>query len=154
MKRLLTLLILALSVTLSSCGGSEKKEAYQLDLSKVTQGEIDTAGLELFGGDLISVIKGPSGVVVKAKIKPSYNKDMTVRQNYHNVCRLITDNGFDVCDEIQYWAVADMTTGEESKVVAFTVSKDVIKLIKDEKIFPTNLEDYLDDLFILPSLRE
>lgn len=149
MKHLLILCIVV--VFLIGCGSSKPKQEYQLDLS---QKEIDTTGLSLTFDELISVTKGPDGnVVIKAKITPGLDKGSTVRKNYHNVCDLITKNGFDACSEIKYWAVADMTNGEESKVVSFTVKKDVIQSIKDEKIFATQLEDYVDDLFIHPSLR-
>lgn len=150
MKRLLILSIIAM-LFLCSCSGSESKEVYQLDLS---QKEIDISGLSLTFDDLISVTKGPdNNVVIKAKIKPGVDKESTIRKNYHNVCDLITKNGFDACSEIQYWAVADMTNGEESKVIQFTVDKNTIENIKNEKIFATQLEDYVDGLFIHPSLR-
>ena len=122
----------------------------------MTDNILNTAGLHLRFGDLVSVTKSPTSnsVLVKVKIKPLLSNNMTICQNYHNICELIRKNGFDACPEIKYWAVADMTNGKESKVVAFTVNENVIKDIKNRKVFATRLGDYVDNLFIHPSLRK
>lgn len=123
----------------------------------MTDNILNTAGLHLQFGDLVSVTKSPTSnsVLVKVKIKPilSNNMTITICQNYHNICELIRKNGFDACSEIKYWAVADMTNGKESKVVAFTVNENVIKDIKNRKVFAIRLGNYVDNLFIHPSLR-
>lgn len=130
---------------------SESNNSYMLDLS--TTGELDTDKLELEFGKLISVIHGYDGVVVvKAKISPSYNNEATIHQNYYNVCDLIKNHGFDICSELQYWAVADMTSSNESKVISFTVDSGLIVNVKDGSVTATELGDCIDDLWILPSL--
>ena len=91
--------------------------------------------------------------VLKYKITSSATKKMTVNQNYYTVVNFIKDGGGDQYDEIQYGAVADMQDGSESKVISFTVSKDLIEKIKDGTVLPTKMGDYVDELWLLPSLR-
>ncbi len=112
---------------------SEENEAYMLDFDSVGIGEqFDTNGLELENGELLSVTKGVDGVVVvKAKIESSYSNKATINQNYMNVRGLICDHGFNSCSELQYWAVADMQNGEESKCISF---KEIIDYVYDGSI--------------------
>lgn len=128
---------------------------YKLDLTNAEIGSsIDTGDLKIAHGKLLSVIYGGDEVVViKAKITPNLTKKMTIEQNYGSVCRLIRDNGFDQCKEIQYWAVADMTDGTESKVISFTSSSYVINMVYNKRFVDNKLGDYVDDLWIHPSLR-
>lgn len=110
--------------------------------------------LELQFGELLSFIDNNEGIaIIKAKIKPSYNNEATINQNYFNIEHLIKDNDFTKYNEIQYWAVADMNDGSESKVVSFTINKDLINRISNDNIVANELGDYLDDLWIHPSLR-
>ena len=95
-------------------------------------------------------------VVVKAKISPSYNNEATIKQNYLNIEDLIKNQGFDKYNELQYWAVADMTDGSEGKVFSCTVDEVHIHMIKNSSVATVDGYDvYLkDDLWILPSLLE
>lgn len=135
-----------------------EEEDFVLDASSFTAaniGPIDTGNLELEFGDLLSVNYGGDGVfVIKAKITSSYNNKATIHQNYFSVGDLIKKHGFDTCSEIQYWAVADMMDGSESKVISFTLTSDVIQALKEERMAEIQLDDYASDLFILPSLKE
>lgn len=111
-------------------------------------------GYTLRHGEFLDATVTGTTLVIKAKIKPSMNNKLTISQNYYNVCDIIRDQGGDQFDEISYWAVADMTDGSEAKVVAFTVPNDVIQTIAT-KDFPDNtLGDYVDDLYVLPSLLD
>lgn len=103
-------------------------------------------------GELLSVIKNGSIAVVKAKIGPSGSNDLTIKQNYFNICDMIKNQGLNIFDEVQYWAVADMTDGSEGKVISFTVPKRVIDLVSENQIPENKLGEYVDDLWILPSL--
>ena len=119
--------------------------------------EPDAPEFTLHTGDILNVntyttSDGGSGLIIKAKIQSMFTTEQTIRQNYHNVCGIITDQGGDKYDEIQYWAVADMTNGKEQKVIQFTVDAQTIQDIKNENIFATQLESRLKDLWILPSL--
>lgn len=109
-------------------------------------------------GELVSAvqneIEGRSVLVVKAKISSSYNNKATVDQNYYNVEDLIQNQGCGDFDEIQYWAVADMSDGSERKVVSFTVGSDLIQSILDKSVAANQLGGYVDELYILPSLSE
>jgi len=151
-------------ITAVGCGGSEEPNDQAADQSPTATAEEqevkddDQAGPSLEYGELLEVneneIDGKAVVVVKAKIEPQANNKMTIDQNYYNAADLIETQGFDKYDEIQYWAVADMTDGSESKVVAFTLDKDLIERVA-AGFFPANtLGDYVTDLWILPSLEQ
>ena len=104
-------------------------------------------------GDLLDVNVSGTTVVIKAKIQPSYSNEATIHQNYFSVCDIIKNQGGDKYDSIQYWAVADMTDGSEGKVISFTVPKQIIDRVASGEIVDNKLGDYLDDLWILPSLQ-
>ena len=143
--------------------GSEPEGDFILDFNSLTPddfGTLDTGNLELESGELLEVryggdvYAGKGVIIVKAKTSPNLTNKLTIRQNYHDVCELITNHGFDSCPEIQYWAVADMTDGEEGKAISFTLDSDTILGVANQTILPINLDDYLQDLWILPSLLE
>ncbi len=123
--------------------------------SKVDDAEVENAGYTIKFGELLDVTENEMNnvAVFKTKIEPSFTNDKTIKQNYHNVEDLIRNQGADKFDEIQYWAVADMTDGSESKVIAFTLNKQTIEGIANENIHAIELGDYVDDLWILPSLK-
>lgn len=120
--------------------------------------EAEGSEYKLEHGELVSAITneidGRSVLVVKAKISSSYNNTATVDQNYYNVADLIQSQGCDSFDEIQYWAVADMSDGSEQKVVAFTIDADLIQKIAAGQVVTNKLGDYVTDLYILPSLTK
>lgn len=104
-------------------------------------------------GELIDSIVNDDTLIVKAKIKPLYNNRSTINQNGYNVGDLIKNQGADKFNEIQYWAVADMTSGNESKVISFTLNKNLINKIKEGSIVDNKIVDNAQDVWILPSLR-
>lgn len=108
-------------------------------------------------GELLDItentIEGKNICVLKVKIESSLTKGMTVDQNYYNIEQFVKEAGGDKYDSIDYWAVADMENGSESKVVSFTVPKDTIDKIKSGDLVATQLKDYVEDLYILPSLQ-
>lgn len=110
----------------------------------------ETNNYSLLYGELLDVGFNNNQLIIKAKIDLKNN---TVSHNYLNVEDLIINQGCDVYDVIQYWAVADMTDGSESKVIAFDVPSSAISEIKNGTIKANNLENYVDNLFILPSLK-
>ena len=55
---------------------------------------------------------------------------------------------------MQYWAVADMTNGEEAKVISFDLDKNTINNVYDEKIVENQIGNYVNNLFIHASLTE
>lgn len=105
-----------------------------------------------FGEFLESNTSG-STIVIKARISSSLTNKMTIEQNYYNVCDLIRNQGLDIYNEIRYWAVADMSDGSESKVISFTVPKSMIDIIANEEFADNQLGDYVEDLWVLPSLQ-
>ena len=106
-------------------------------------------------GELLSVNNSVgSTAVIKAKIKPSLTNKLTINQNYYNVCDLIQNQGLDVFQEIQYWAVADLDSGREGKVISFTVPKTVIDRVAKGNFPENKMGDYVQDLWVLPSLLE
>lgn len=106
-------------------------------------------------GDLLSInVNDDNVAVVKAKITSSYSNKATIDQNYYNVVTLIREYGFNQYDEIQYWAVADMSDGSEQKVVSFTVPKSTIDMVAAAERFADNtLGEYVTDLWVHQSLR-
>lgn len=141
----------------------DSSEASTAEVQKVSadvaeSDPVENAEYKLEHGDLVSAITneidGKNVLVVKAKISSSYNNSATVDQNYYNVEDLIQNQGCAEFDEIQYWAVADMSDGKESKVVSFTVGAELIKKIADKSIAANQLGDHVADLYILPSLAE
>lgn len=105
-----------------------------------------------YGKLLDKKITGTS-LIIKAKIEPSYNNKATVDQNYYNIENIVKNQGGSKFNEIQYWAVADMTDGSEQKVISFTVPEDVIQKIANDKIVANQIGNHVDDLFIHASLR-
>lgn len=104
-------------------------------------------------GELLDVTTIAGPLVIKAKISPSFTNELTINQNYMNVADVILNQGGNQFDEIQYWAVADMTDGSESKVISFTLDKNTIDGIYNGNIIDIQLGDYVTDLWILPSLQ-
>ena len=130
---------------------------FVLDAAAIIESEIygtlDTGNLELQNGELLSVIYGGDGVfVVKAKIESSYSNDATIKQNYFSVCDLIKKHGFNACRELQYWAVMDTASGDEIKVINFTLDESVIQAVASGAIVENQLGDYASDLYIAPLL--
>ena len=116
-------------------------------------GEIDTGTLELHFGKLLSVTAHDDNTVsVKAQIEPSYSNQATIDQNYINVYYLITKNGFDICDEIEYTAVSEMDNGDIGNVIHFYAGKDVFDAINNGKAIDAMIADYTYTTFVLPSL--
>lgn len=113
----------------------------------------DLSALKMSNGELVDAIINGTTLIVKAKIQPSYSNQATIDQNYFNVTDLVQDQGADIFREIQYWAVADMTDGSEGKVIQFTVGRDLIRHIKEDGLLGGMIADYVEDLWILPSLQ-
>lgn len=105
-------------------------------------------------GKLLSVTETGTNdiVVIKAKIEPSYSNKSTIDQNYYNIEYLAKNYGFSRYNNVQYWAVADMTDGSEQKVISFEVSKDAMKMLEQGKYPANKLGDVVTDLWIHPSL--
>lgn len=104
-------------------------------------------------GELLDVNTNESILIIKAKISSSYSNKATINQNGYNVEDVILNQGGDSFDEIQYWAVADMTDGSEKKVISFTLTKENIDAVKNKKLFGNQIVDKATDVWILSSLR-
>lgn len=154
----LFLLLAAVTIALTGCGSSSEEktvsDAVQVmfDFSESNFGEVDPNGLTLNTGELVSITQTDHTVIVKAKIKSQLTNKLTVDQNSMNVYDLIKEHGFDTCEELQYWAVADMSDGTEAKVISFTVPKEVIADVADNKIVASDVMNHCDDVWIHPSL--
>lgn len=109
----------------------------------VPYGELEEVNVNDLDGKLVAVFKVQS--------ETQLNNQMTIDQNYYNVEDLI-QQGASQFDEIQYWALAQSTDGEDVKYISFTMNKELIDKVAAGN-FPINtLGDYVDDLYILPSL--
>ena len=138
---------------------SSQAETQAADVETEPADEPDAeASYTLEHGELASAIEneidGRRVLVVKAKISSSYNNTATVDQNYFNVEDLVQNQGCADFDEIQYWAVADMSDGSEQKVVSFTVGAELIQKIADGSAVANKLGEQVADLYIHPSLSE
>lgn len=152
-KKIIGLISVALVTgILMGCGASEGFKEGLKDGMADNKAEDNSVKLKF--GELLEVNESDDKVVVKAKIEPSTSNKTTIDQNGYNVEDLIINQGFDKYNEIQYWAVADMTDGEESKAVSFTLSKDLITKIKNEEVVGNQIIDNAEDVYILPSLKE
>lgn len=108
-------------------------------------------------GEVLDVHETGDTLIIKTKITPKADNHKTISQNFQNLEDLIINQGCSKYSEIQYWAVADMTDGSESKVVSFTAPESTIKGIKDGSIDVIAYLDeygYLEDVYILPSLKD
>ena len=152
-KKIIGLISAVLVVsTLVGCGATDSfKEGLEEGMAEAKQ---EDNSVKLKFGELLDINESDDKVVVKAKIEPSTSNKTTIDQNGYNVEDLILNQGFDKYDEIQYWAVADMTDGEESKAISFTVNKELITKIKNKEVVGNQIVDNASDTYILPSLKE
>lgn len=88
--------------------------------------------------------------IIKAGVNDSYNNNATINQNYYNIANYIRDNDISKYDEIQYWAIHNET---ETKIISFSLSKEVIDKIKSNNIVDNQLGNYVNDLYVNPSLQ-
>lgn len=124
------------------------------EFGKLNGETADITNLKIEHGKLVDATINGTTLIIKAKIEPSFTNSMTVDQNYYNVCDIIKNQGGSDFDTISYWAVADTQSGEEIKVISFDVPSNVIALVQSDNFAENTLGDYVDDLWILPSLRE
>lgn len=125
-----------------------------MNYSAVVSGSsLDSKVYTLPYGTFLDIQSSGSTVVVKAEITSSLTNALTIEQNYFNACDLIRNQGLDIYDEVQYWAVHEMSDGTKSKVVSFTVPKDVIDLIVTTNFPDASLGSYVKDLWIHPALK-
>lgn len=138
-KILMLLLTSMLGIFIVGCGSSTENN--------------DTGSYKIKHGEFLESSINDDTLVIKAKIEPSLNNKLTISQNGFNVEDVIKNQGGDQFKEIQYWAVADMTSGEESKVISFTLNEELIKNIKDGNVVANQIIDNAQDVYILPSLQ-
>ena len=143
-KKILTLLLIVISsISILGCSNTEVNE----------ESGNDKGTYKIKHGELLEENVNDDVLVIKAKIEPSMNNKLTISQNGFNIEDIIKNQGGDKFKEIQYWAVADMSNGEESKVVSFTLNENLINNIKDGKIVANQIIDNAQDVYILPSLQ-
>lgn len=92
-------------------------------------------------------------VVIKVKIHSSYSNQATIHQNYYNIEQLAEEGWYSDVVELQYWAVADMDDGSESKVISFTVPRTALDKLTSGAISGYSLGSYVTDLWVHPSLK-
>ncbi|MBQ8997172.1 MAG: hypothetical protein IJ086_00600 [Clostridium sp.] len=103
--------------------------------------------------ELLDVIVTNDILVLKAKIDSGSTNEMTVKYNTDIVKEFISKNNISGVSEIQYWAVADMTYGKDSKVISFTLNESTINAIKNKASAVKNLIPKAEDVWIHPSLN-
>lgn len=131
-----------------------QKNTFILDAAAVTSaGPVDTGDLELYSGELRGVNSDGAGVFVVKAFGGGSTGKLLVASGFHNVADLILNHGFDGCEEIQYWAVANTTDGEEVKFISFTVPRNLIVQVAEGKVVAGQLRSYVEDLWILPGVE-
>lgn len=156
MKRPVVIIIAVVLVLLiigAVAGGSEEEAESVVGENNVVPES--TAEFSVPYGELVetNINEEANLVVFKVKSETQMNNKMTIDQNYYNIEDLI-QQGASRFNEIQYWAVAQSTDGEEVKYISFTMDKDLIDKVAAGS-FPVNtLGDYVQDLYILPSLLD
>lgn len=143
----------------------DKKETVESSVDKTEEKKEDTSTKDekkeeekkqeykLKHGELLDIKTDNNILIIKAKIKPSWNNKTTIDQNGYNVEDIILNQGGDKFNEIQYWAVADMSNGEEDKVISFTLNKEQINAVKNKQILGNEIVNKANDVWILPSLK-
>lgn len=106
---------------------------------------------KLNSGEILDVKELDDVLIVKAKVNSQLSDKLTINQNYHNAVSIIKSGG-DKFKEIQYWAVADSNSGDEIKIISFTIPENVIKDTASEKVVAIQYPDLVTDLWVLPSL--
>lgn len=114
----------------------------------------DGESYKLEFGELLEENNNYGVVVLKAKITPSTSNKTTIEQNYYNVEDYIQSHDMDGVNELQYWAVADMSSGKEEKAISFTVPKSLIAKIKEGDIPANQLGDHVTELWMISSLKK
>ena len=123
------------------------------DKMAAENGASDTSEIQLHYGDLLSTTVNGTTIVLKAKITSSLTKKMTIASCFYDVYDAVEKYGLDQYDELQYWAVADMTDGSEQKVISFTVPHDTLEKIANESIVEGQLQSYSTDVWLSPALQ-
>ena len=136
-------------------GSSDSTESEDvIELTDITTGDvtkIDASAIPY--GEVVEAKTNDGALIIEMKVDAQASDKMTVDQNYYNVEGLVKRAGGDQYDEIQYWAIADTTDGDDTKIISFTVPSDLIQSIADGKVPTNRLGSYVDDLYILPSLQ-
>lgn len=84
-------------------------------------------------GELVEAKEAGDTLYIKVKIKENEDKELTIEQNEFNVEDLVTTQGADKFNKIEYIAVMDKD-GKETDALSFTVNKETIQNLKDKKI--------------------
>lgn len=114
----------------------------------------DTANIQLNYNDLLDVTTTGGRIVIKAKVSPNMTVELMRNGCFFDVYEAIQEYGLEQYDEIQYWAVADMTDGSEQKVISYTVTKDVMEKVADGSIVENKLIDNATDVWLAPAMQD
>lgn len=130
-----------------------KAQEENKDESKDNENNVTDNSYNIKHGEFLSSNITEDILVIKTKIEPNLNNKLTISQNEFNVEDIIKNQGGDQFNEIQYWAVADMEDGSESKVISFTLDKNLIDSVKSGNIPANQIIDKSSDVWVLPSLK-
>lgn len=131
----------------------EKLELFMFGETSGSSIEVDSMDYSLPNGELLDTKLNNNTLIIKAKISPKSTNEKTINQNYSNIVDLVRNQDCDKYDAIEYWAVADMSDGSESKVISFTVPDYTIDNVVIGTVTADNMGSYVDDLYLHESLR-
>lgn len=84
-------------------------------------------------GELVEAKETDDTLYIKVKIKENEDKELTIEQNEFNIDDLVTAQGADKFNSIEYVAVMDKDK-KETEVLSFAVNKETIQNLKDRQI--------------------
>lgn len=103
----------------------------------------------------VQISNNETGNVIVAKyyIASALDNTMMLNMVLFNIFDLVQNEGGSAFDEVQVWAQAPSTSGEDVKFVQFTLSKPVLELIAANGCVPEQLLALSDDLWVIPSME-
>lgn len=120
---------------------------------------LSKGSVEMRFGSLDRISITDDGIVIMlVTIKPSWTNKATIEQNFYNIENFISNYGCDDYNAVKYTAqteVSDTRTGKTrtAMVIQFIVPKDTLCALKNGTIYPNELHNYVDDLWISPILQ-
>ncbi len=114
----------------------------------------DVDDVEVPYGEVRNVAVNGADVSLEVKISSLASNEQTIEQNYYNVCDFIRKYAKTDYDVISYDAFTDTAEGDETNAVSFDLSGDIITTIATQDFPDNTLGDYVENLYILPSLQE
>ncbi len=113
----------------------------------------DMSSVKMKYGELKDIVVTENGPLVSAKITSSSSNQNAIDQCYYDACDFIRNYAGTDYDEVTFAGYADFQDGTEKKFIQFTIPENVIKTIATGDFADNTLGDYVNDLWIIESMR-